>query len=160
MYIALYQIDLDRSENSLTKAKSDYSFKQQRLRKQEEEKQKRNSDFEAQMKKINFHLSGYTYDKFPIQPLISFLPLLVRKTTSAKYIPETSRLRLPIPDTFVFLPKDEIKMWLITTEEGYLERIENFSNRDILQAAGRSKGRENELTAVMKVKVIKIISLL
>ncbi|KAA6393795.1 MAG: hypothetical protein EZS28_010677, partial [Streblomastix strix] len=92
------------------------------------------------------------YSEYPTQPLISFFPLLVTKTTSNKRLPITAKLQLPLPDTFVFLPKEEIHWWLITSNDGYLEKIESFTNKDLMMAVGRPKGCENELTAVMKVK--------
>jgi hypothetical protein len=150
----MYENPQDRSEGpASSEKKSDYSFKSDQMKKLAAAEKKKLSEFDEQMKRINFEGENYTYDDYPAEPLISFFPKLTRKTTSSKYVPETSKLRLPIPDTFVFLGKEEIRMWLLTSEDGYLEKIESFSNRDMLLSVGRPKGRENELTAVMKAKV-------
>ncbi|KAA6374578.1 MAG: hypothetical protein EZS28_029895, partial [Streblomastix strix] len=155
---ALYEIPPGKKEMPLggPKATANYSFNKNKAERDEEEKKKEQQRYRTMISKIAFGEDrGYNYDNYPAQPLITFFPLLVRKTTAAKHVPITAKLCIPIPDTFVFLQKDELRWWLITSDDGCLEKIEQFTNRDMMLAIGRPRGRENELTAVMKVKTRK-----
>ncbi|KAH7822024.1 putative Lmbr1-like motif protein [Monocercomonoides exilis] len=151
----LYEISPTTTEQTgaAKKKPTGFSFGKSAAQKTAEMQKKEQQTYLEQMKQVSFcDDERYSYENYPAFPLVSFLPLLTRKTTASKYVPVTGKLRLPIPDTFVFIGKEEVKMWLITSEEGYLEKIETFTNRDIIMAIGRPRGQENVLTAVLKVK--------
>lgn len=151
----LYEISPSTTEatGGTKKGANTFSFGKTAAQRSEEQKKKEMSSYQEQVKRISFcDKEKYSYDNYPAHPLVSFMPLLTRKTTAAKYVPVTAKLSLPIPDSFVFIGKEEVKMWLLTSEDGILEKIESFSNRDMMLAVGRPKGQENILTAVMKVK--------
>ena len=151
----LYEIAPSRLDANITGKKKQVTtnFGKTAQQRSEEQKKKELVSYQEQVKRVSFtDETLYSYDNYPAHPLVNFFPLLTRKTTAAKFVPVTAKLQLPIPDTFVFIGKDDLKMWLLTSEDGYLEKIENFSNRDMMVAIGRPKGQENILTAVLKVK--------
>lgn len=150
----LYEIPPSVIEQSNSGKKPvNYGFTSQAALKNEELRKKEIKNFKEMVKRASFgEEMGYSYDNYPAIPLANFLPLLTRRITSSKFVPVTAKLKLNMPDSFVSLGKEDIKMWLMTDEDGYLERIDNYTNRDLMMAIGRPKGRENELTALLKFK--------
>ncbi|KAK2964553.1 hypothetical protein BLNAU_469 [Blattamonas nauphoetae] len=151
----LYEIPPTNQEQAggVRKKGMTYSTGKTAAQRKEEQIEKEKKDTAEMVKRITFGPDqGYTYANSPAEPLVMFLPLLTRKNTASKHTPVTAKLRLPIPDSFVTIDKDDVKMWLLTSEEGYLERIDNYTTKDLMLALGRPKGRENEVSAVMKVR--------
>jgi hypothetical protein len=82
------------------------------------------------------------------RPYVFFYKFLARRPDACS-LSTVNRLKLWLPDTILSPEGDNPPMWLYSSQEGYVYRTDNFTQKNIVNKIG-AFGSPDELVAVLK----------
>ena len=102
--------------------------------------------YKANLEKIKYNGPEYKY-YYDLRPLLLFYKFLAKKTDMQE-VSKHSNLKLWIPDTVVY-NDDWAPFWLYCSEDGYVYKTENFTEKHLQTKIG-NPNNHNEVVAVTK----------